>query len=101
MEEFGNALIAHVEALDQKEVSEVQKLVAIEDRFMKISMEERGRFQLYSKMLTHLGVTDSLDVELQLYIVCYPNVVEVWSQAYRDVVRQDWFAKLEGITSDT
>lgn len=63
------------------------ELVAIEERYLRVTIEARARFHRNDRIMAHLGIAPG--ATNALYTVGFANRVEIWSDIFRLRRRQE------------
>ena len=83
--------------LSDKDV--IQELLAIENRYQRLSIEKGGRLKIYDRMEDHLQA--SIEVGTKVYVVVLPDTVELWSQQFRQKYHGELWEKYGGLEDQT
>ena len=84
-EPFGKKVIQRRRELlsrDQRAPEIQEALLGIANRYLKQSIEPKGRVTLSNPALVHLGIQKNLP--LSIYVVCHQDRLELWSVDYRN-----------------
>jgi DNA-binding transcriptional regulator/RsmH inhibitor MraZ len=79
-----------------------EPLLAITERFLRGKMEKNGRFKLHLREFAHLGIsrTELRDETAVLYLICFPDRIELWSEDYRNRKREDLADQISDFITD-